>query len=183
MKKLLILSGILALMASGIVYANESADPAQHQYRPQEQKMMHKGPSKADIEKFEKRLKLTDEQKAQAKAIHQKGFEEMKPIMDKIKLKREEIAAISRTKLMPEDQAAKIAEVRKEIRTLKRQAHDIRVKNMREFESILTKKQLKEFEKMKAEGRKKFDKEFRKNGMLKRPPMDPELGGPKPAMD
>lgn len=182
MKKFLILAGILALTAGGNAYATEGVQPTPSQF-PQQQKMMHKGPSKADIEKFEKRLKLTDEQKAQAKAIHQKGFEEMKPIMDKIKLKREEIAAISRTKLMPEDQAARIAEVRKEIRTLKRQAHEIRVKNMREFESILTKKQLKEFEKMKAEGRKKFDKEFRKNGMLKRPPMDPELGGPKPPMD
>ena len=180
MKKILILAGILALTA-GCVYATEGGQPAPQP--PQQQRMMPKPPKPADVAKFEKRLKLTDEQKAKAKEIHQKGFEEMKPIMDKIQLKREEIAAIMRTKLMPEEQAARVAEVKKEIRTLKRQAHDIRVKNMKEFESILTKKQLKEFEKMKAEGRKKFDKEFRKNGMLKRPPMDAELGGPKPPMD
>ena len=33
-------------------------------------------------EAFEKRLKLTDEQKAQAKELRQKSFEQMKPIME-----------------------------------------------------------------------------------------------------
>ena len=34
---------------------------------------------------------------------------------------------------------------------------------MKEFESILTDKQVKELQKMKKEGRKKFDREFKKH--------------------
>ena len=183
MKKILILAGILAITSATCVFAEDLAQPQPPQNRPHQEGMMRKGPSKADVEKFEKRLKLTDEQKAKAKAIHQKGFEEIKPIMDKIKLKREEIAAIMRTKLTEEEQAERVAAVKKEIRALKKEAREIRMKNMKEFESILTAKQLKELKKMKEEGRKKFDKEFKKNGMLKRPPMDEEFGGPRHHME
>ena len=45
---------------------------------------------------------------------------------------------------------------------------------MQEFESILTKKQLKELKKMKEEGRKRFEKEFKKHhGNSMRPPFGP----------
>ena len=44
---------------------------------------------------------------------------------------------------------------------MKRSAHELRMQNMKEFEAILTSKQLKELKKMKEEGRKKFDKEFK----------------------
>ena len=53
------------------------------------------------------------------------------------------------------------------------------MENMKAFESILTKKQLKELKKMKEEGRKKFEKEHRKNP---HPPFGHEFdpNGPRP---
>lgn len=134
---------------------------------------------------FENRLKLTDEQKAKAKEIRQKGHEEMKPVMEKIKVKYDEIANIKRNKMAEHAQQEQIAEVQKQIKALKRHAHEIRMKNMKEFESILTKKQLKELKKMKEEGRKNFEKEFKKHHPQGGPgfrPFPPEAGvrGPRP---
>ena len=121
---------------------------------------------------FEKRLKLTDEQKAQAKEIHKKGFEKIKPIMDKIELKKEEIEAVKRSSLAPEVQAKRIVSLRKDIRELKHQAREVQMKNMKEFEAILTDSQKEELKKIKEEGRKKFEKEHKKN-MFSMPPKEP----------
>lgn len=47
------------------------------------------------------------------------------------------------------------------------------MQNMKDFEAILTKKQLKELKKMKEEGRKNFEKQYKKGG-------HPHMGGPRP---
>ena len=52
----------------------------------------------------------------------------------------------------------RVAQLESEIKTLRKQAHEIRKENMKAFESILTDAQKKELHKMKAEGRKKFEK-------------------------
>jgi hypothetical protein len=87
------------------------------------------------------------------------------------KLKHEEIEAVKRSKLAPEAQAEKIVELRKECKELKHQAREIQIKNMKEFESILTDKQKKELKKIKEEGRKNFEKNHKKN-IGKMPPRD-----------
>lgn len=185
MKKVLILAGILALTMSSQVFA---ADTATQTAATDEQKiekpcnkMQHPPKNRKSIE-FEKRLKLTDTQKEQAKQIHQKGFEEIKPVMEKIELKKEEINAVKRSKLAPEAQAEQIVQLRKEIRALKKEARDIQIKNMKEFESILTDKQLKELKKMKEEGRKQFEKNHKKQ-FMKMPPKGPDFQGPKPVFE
>ena len=86
----------------------------------------------------------------------------MKPIMEKMKEKRQEIEAVKRSRMAVEMQQEKIAELQKEIRALKRAAHELRMQNMKDFEAILTKKQLKELKKMKEEGRKNFEKNHKK---------------------
>ena len=48
------------------------------------------------------------------------------------------------------------------MKSLKKQAKDLRIKNMQEFESILTDKQKKTLEKMKKEGKKNFKKHHKK---------------------
>ena len=90
-KKTLILASILAFAASTQVYAEDAqpavptkkADPAVEKASPE----CHKPPKRPECNKkkseFEKRLKLTEEQKAQAKQIRMKGHEEMKPVMEK----------------------------------------------------------------------------------------------------
>ena len=50
-------------------------------------------------QKFEQRLNLTDKQKEKAKAIHQKGREQMKPIITQIEEKRNEIEAVKRSRM------------------------------------------------------------------------------------
>ena len=56
---------------------------------------------------------------------------------------------------------------------------EIQIKNMKDFEALLTEKQQKELNKIKKEGRKKFEKEFKKHHKNK--PCDFKRGyGPKP---
>ena len=180
MKKLLILAGVLAISISTQSIAAENISP-NNPPKPPCNCAQAKRPDKPpfDKEKFEKRLKLTDAQKEQARVIREKGHEQMKPIMEKIKEKHEEINAIRLTKLTQQMKDEQINQLRKELRELKRQANTIRTQNMREFEAILTTKQLKELNKMKEEGRKAFEKAHKKQ-LLRMPPMEPEFGEPKP---
>lgn len=120
--------------------------------------MMVQHPSKEQMRKqFEQRLNLTDKQKAKAKAIHQKGREEMRPIMMKIEVKRQEIETVKLTKMTERAQKERIDQINSEIKELEKQAQEIRKKNSQEFESILNKKQKAELEKMKSEGRARFE--------------------------
>lgn len=108
---------------------------------------------------FEKRLNLTEKQKEKAKVIHKKGHQEMKPVMDKMMAKRKEIMLIKKDETLSETQKQeKIDALSYEIKELSKQAADIRKKNSKDFEKILNKKQKKELEKMKAEGRANFEK-------------------------
>lgn len=177
MKKILLLMGVIAIAASTQAFAADTPANTPVKAKPECSKpcdKMHKPPmSQEGKEAFEKRLKLTDAQKAQAKEIHQKGYEEIKPVVDKIVLKREEIAAVKRSTLSPEAQAEKITQLKKEIRELKTQTRSIQMKNMKEFEAILTDKQKAELKKIKEEGRKKFEKEHKKR-MFPMPPKEPQ---------
>ncbi len=114
----------------------------------------HRPPSH---EAFEKRLNLTDEQKALAKAQREASREKIKPIIDEIKAKKAEIEAVQKTKLMQRDIDARVEELQGEIKELRKQAHEIRKENMKAFEATLTDDQKKELKKMKEEGRKRFE--------------------------
>lgn len=183
MKKLLILAGLFALsLPMAASAATEETQAVQEALPPKFERpapeRMHRPPVAPKKIQFEKRLKLTDEQKAQAKLIHKKGFEKIKPIMDEIAQKRAEIEAVAKSKISTEAQKEKFETLRKDIRDLKRKAHEIRKENMQEFESILTKKQLKELNKMKEEGRKNFEKNHPGHSMLK--PVHPTPYVPEP---
>ena len=187
MKKTLILASLLAFSVGTQCIAAEKAAPSTtpkkevccEKQAPAEMQRPPKGPdckcNKDRKAEFEKRLKLTDEQKAKAKAIREKGHEQMKPIMENIKTKHEELKTLRASAETASGE--KIDAIRAELKDLRKQAHELRMKNMKEFESILTDKQLKELKKMKEEGRKNFDREFRKKhgGDLK-PPFPPEFG-------
>lgn len=178
MKKTLIMASLLAFALSASVFAAEppsvtasevKAKPACNCQRPP------KGPDfKKRSAEFEQRLKLTDEQKAKAKELREKSFEQMKPIMDKLKDKQAEAQVLSKD--ASEASKVKLEQVRKEIKALRQEAHRLRMQNMKDFEAILTSKQLKELKKMKEEGRKNFDKEFKKHPR-------PEFGHRPPCKD
>ena len=72
-----------------------------------------------------------------------------------------------------EMQQEKLNQIRAELKDLQKQAHELRMKNMQDFESILTKKQKRELEKMKKEGREQFEKNHKRPGKEFRPPMGP----------
>ena len=71
-------------------------------------------------QKFEQRLNLTDKQKEKAKAIHQKGREQMKPIITQIEEKRNEIEAVKRSRMADRMQQERIAELLQEIKDLEK---------------------------------------------------------------
>lgn len=173
LKKSLVMAALLVFATATTAFASDFKPPCKcgkpncncPKQAPCNCQKPPKGPdfAKRNAE-FEKRLKLTDEQKAKAEAIRKKGFEQMQPLMTKLKEKRGEIEGIKKSKLLERDKQAQIEQLQKEIGALKRGMHELRMQNMKEFESILTSKQLKELKKMKEEGRKKFEQERKKNG-------------------
>lgn len=121
--------------------------------------VMYKRPSQEQMRRqFEQRLNLTDKQKEKARQIHKQGHDEMRPVMMKIQMKRQEIETIRLTKLPEREMSERIDKLNNEISNLEKQARDIRKKNTQEFEKILNKTQRAELEKMKAEGRARFEK-------------------------
>ena len=144
MKKLFSLILSLTIVIAGFAFSPANAE------NPQGKKMG---------QVFEKRLNLTEKQKEKAKVIHKKGHQEMKPVMDKIITKRKEIMTIKKDETISEDvKQQKINTLNEEIKELNKQAGEIRKKNSKDFEKILNKKQKKELEKMKSEGRANFEK-------------------------
>ena len=168
MKKTLIMACALIVASASVVFADEVKPQTPVKCNCQKpcncQRPPQKGPDfKKRQAEFEQRLKLTDEQKAKAKELREQGFEKMKPIMEKMKEKRAEIETVKRSRISVEAQNERIEQLKKEIGALKNEAHRLRMENMKAFEGILTKSQLKELKKMKEEGRKNFDKEFKKH--------------------
>ena len=170
MKKTLILASLLAFtMTSAFANVDLPQSPCDKKLPPIEGKMQPP-PPKFDKEKmakkqaeFEQKLKLTEEQKAQAKEIRLKGHEEMKPIMDKMMAKKLEIDAVKNNgSITVDEQKAQLGKLFSEMKELKKQARDLRIKNMQEFESILTEKQKKTLAQMKEEGKKNFKKHHQK---------------------
>ena len=154
MKKLVILACALCLMSTA-VFAGEEFKRPDYKNPPSREEMIKM--RKAREAAFEQKLGLTEAQKAKAKEIRQKGHKEMKPIMGKLREKRQEADMIKMSRIVGQDQEARLNAIDKDIQNLEKKANVIRKKNMKEFESILTKDQKKILEEMKKEGRQKFE--------------------------
>ena len=115
----------------------------------------HKKHSNIRVQKthneLENKLNLTDEQKVKAKEIRMKGREEIKPIIDELKAKKEKIQEIKASNISEKEKTSQIEKQRNEIKSLREQADKIREKNMSQFEEILTTEQKEEFNKFKQE--------------------------------
>lgn len=108
---------------------------------------------------FEKRLKLTDEQKAQIELQKQQDREKIKPIIDELITKKNEFkTVISDDSLSQAEKEKKLGEIKKDLKELKLQADTLRKENMTNFENLLTEKQKKEFSKIKEEQKKEMEK-------------------------
>lgn len=204
MKKKLFMSALAVLVAvsmNGVSYANDCPDiekgqvmKMERQYKKFAPKHKHfKGqrPSKAEMEakkaEFEKRLNLTDEQKAQIEKNKQNDKEKMKPIMQKMHEKRTEIMGIkTNPNLDPHEKVEKTAPLEKDLIDLKLKANDLRKKNMEAFEKLLTSEQKAEFEKIKEEQKQEMEKRrqhfkgFKKGGFPHPPIEHPVVPEPIP---
>lgn len=175
MKKFLITACALIVASSSVMAAEPAPVKPQCNCPKCNCQRPPKGPDfKKRQAEFEQRLKLTDEQKAKAKELREQSFEQIKPLLDKIKEKRAEIEAVKLSRMTVQAQNEKIEQIKKEIEALKQEMHRLRMENMKNFEAILTKSQQKELKKMKEEGRKKFDKEFKKHHRGFEPPFPPK---------
>lgn len=154
MKKLVILACALCLMSTA-VFAGEEFKRPNCKNPPSREEMIKM--RKAREATFEQKLGLTEAQKAKAKEIRQKGHKEMKPIMGELREKRQEADMVKMSRIVGQDQEARLNAIDKDIKNLEKKANVIRKKNMKEFESILTKDQKKILEEMKKEGRQKFE--------------------------
>jgi Spy/CpxP family protein refolding chaperone len=145
MKKTLLLAGVLSLLLTvNTSFATDVAQAEKSTVRPEIKKCQEcKKPPKFDKQKqeeFQNKLGLTDEQKAKAKQIHENGREQMKPVMEKMKAKHDEIKAIKdNAALSEEEKTAQIEQQVKELKALKQHSRELQMKNMKEFEGILTK--------------------------------------------
>lgn len=158
---LLLLTSLLTLSGTS-VFAQQKIEAQKPETSVQQPNEKCAHPSRENMRKqFEQRLNLSEKQKEKAKAIHNQGREEIKPIMIKIQQKHKEIEMVRMSKTVKKMQDEQIAQINAEIQDLEKQAHEIRKKNSKEFERILTKKQKAELEVMKAEGRAKFEQQHK----------------------
>lgn len=151
MKKTLSLLFFIAILLSGSisVFASHKTDNNISIMQTQTKEQMRRA--------FEQRLNLTEKQKEKAKVLHMQGKEQIKPIIMQIAVKRQEIETVKLSRISEKMQQERIAQLNSEIKDLEKQAQEIRKKNSQEFEKILNKKQRAELEKMKAEGRARFE--------------------------
>jgi len=107
---------------------------------------------------FEQRLNLTEEQKQKSKELRLQSREKMKPIMEQMKVREHQMQLVKDSNLTTEEQEKKLNSIKSDMKTLHKQAHDIRVENMKNFEEILSTEQKKTLREMKQEGRQEFNK-------------------------
>jgi len=102
---------------------------------------------------FAERLKLTDEQKQTLDKYRQEDMAEIKPVLQDMFSKRNEYDMVSTSNMPAIEKEAKMLKLKAEMKDLKAKADEMRSKNMKRFESVLTEEQKAEFEKIKAERR------------------------------
>lgn len=165
MKKKLLMLSLLAACTSTMAFACPEGNhcpppPGFGPHGPACHKPCCPPPPKCNLDE---KLKLTEAQKEQAKALRMQSREQMRPIMEAIKTKHEQKEIIKRNRNMTaEAQCEQVEKLNAQISELKKQAHDLRVKNEKDFEAILTPKQKAEFNKLKQERRKEMAKNFKK---------------------
>lgn len=128
-------------------------------------------------QELDNRLKLSEEQQAQAKEIRLQGREKIKPVMEKMRAKHEEFMAAKKSAVSKEEKQKIFTQFRTDMKALRKEADIVREENLKQFESILTSAQKAEFKKYRDE-KKKQRKEFFKRHHKK--PCNKPFTGEKP---
>lgn len=174
MKKTLLLATILTLGATTMAYAGPQGCPCGGPqggapFGPPPCGMHKPNCQRPPKVNLDKKLKLTDDQKAKAKEQRMQTREQMEPIMNAIRTKHEQKELIKRSKdITTEAKVEQIEKLNNQINALNKQARDLRLKNERDFESLLTTKQKKELDKIKADRKKEMAKRMSKKSAPKK---------------
>lgn len=143
------------LLSSSLVQAKIPEDNLKRPPMPpkmtEQQRLQHE-------KAFEQRLGLTEAQKQKSKELRLDGMEKIKPIIEKIKSRELEVEMVKKSNLDENTKQEKINSLNSDLRSLRKQAHDIRIENMKSFEEILTAEQKKILKEMRQEGRQEFNK-------------------------
>jgi hypothetical protein len=153
MKKLLVLLSVLTITLGA--NATEQNVPLKAVKQQEMQKKFAQHQMQRDMA-FERRLGLTEVQKLKARQIRVSGHEELKPVLEEIKAKKQEAEMIRRSRMAVQMQEEKLTVIDQELKVLEKKAQSIRKANMKEFESILTREQKRTLKQMKNEGRKRY---------------------------
>lgn len=171
MKKTLILASIIALTMTSTAYAGTTT-ATKVQTPAQKGQMMPPPPRefKGDRHRaeFERRLNLTEAQKAKIEKNRKADMAKLKPIKEQIQAKKEAKFEIIKKY---EETNPDLIKLNKEIKALKEQEHKIKEANRKSFEALLTKEQKAELAKMKTEREKNF-KGHRPHHPEGRPPFE-----------
>lgn len=149
MKKTLILTAILIMTASTVLAADTTTTAKTDTDRkcpPCKGQMMPPPPHEKGY--FEKRLNLTDAQKEKLKKNREASRAKIDPLFQQIRQKEQAKREIFKKY---EQTDADLIKLNNEIKDLKAKCDVIRESNKKYFESILTKEQKAELEKMKQE--------------------------------
>jgi Spy/CpxP family protein refolding chaperone len=119
--------------------------------------------SKAEMEakkaEIDKRLNLTDAQKAQIEKNKEKDRKKIKPVIEKIRADRKELHEIyTNETLTRAEKDKKAGKIKKDLSKQKKLADKYRKENMKNFESVLTPDQKAEFAKIKQEQKEEMEK-------------------------
>lgn len=175
MKKTLIMLGIL-LMTSSVACAAQRPPMGPPMGPPPCEDMGPCGhrpePPRIDLDK---KLKLTDAQKAKAKELRMSDEKQIRPLFEQLQQKSEEKRALLNSNINKKEQIEMIDNLNNQISSLKKQIRDIKIQNAKDFEAILTPKQLKTLDKLKQQARKNMCKKHHKRGGFGFPPMPPKF--------
>lgn len=154
MKKAFLLAALIIMGSSTVLAADTTTKSVPDKnYPPHDGKMMPPPPcDRGDFnkgqQKFEKRLNLTEAQKAKLKANNEANRAKLEPLMQQIRQKKATKMEIIKKY---EEKDADLVKLNKEIASLKAKCDAIREENKKYFESILTAEQKAELAKMKEE--------------------------------
>ena len=155
MKKTLILASIIALTMTSTAYAGTTTATKVQTPAQKGQMMPPPREFKGDRHRaeFERRLNLTEAQKAKIEKNRKADIAKLKPIKEQIRAKKEAKFQIIKKY---EETNPDLIKLNKEIKALKEQEHKIKEANRKSFEALLTKEQKAELAKMKTEREKNF---------------------------
>ena len=179
MRKILMTTAVGTALLFGAMSANaypikdngKPVPPPQHHHIKMQKEFTPEMKAKMEQRKaeIEKRLKITDEQKEQLKAVHEKAKAEIAPkitqladaefefeVLQKRQFNQEKygIATLEEIQLSGKS----IDELKNEIRQLRKEIREIKKANFEASQAIFTEKQKKELEKMKKEHQEKMKK-------------------------